>query len=115
MRDSRFAIGRFIVLALMLGHWVSTSPSFSPRDIVDSPSLDRLETQSVIVSYRSSAVAYIKQSRADRLSPTACDATSVDLATVLKDGRLGLTVAGRRERIIASIIPAYCARAPPTT
>jgi hypothetical protein len=115
MRDSRFALARFIVLALLLGHWVSTGPSSSPGgDIVNLPSLVQLDAQSVIVSNRGSGFACFKQSRANRLSHVACDAAPVVSAAALEVNGLGLVLAGKLERIVASTFPAYRARAPPT-
>ena len=115
MRDSRFALGRFIVLALLLGHWVSTGPSSSPGgEIVNLPSLVQLDAQAVIISNRGPAVTCFKQSRANRLSHAACDATPVFSVAALELDGLGLVVAGKFERIVASAFPAYRARAPPT-
>jgi len=115
MRDSRFALGRFIVLALLLGHWVSTGPSSSPGgDIVNLPSLVQLDAQSVIVSNRGPALTCFKQSRANRLSHAACDAAPVASAAAPDVDGLRLVVAAKLERIVASAFPAYRARAPPT-
>lgn len=114
MRDARFAIGRFVVFALVLLHWVGTSPSSLTRDFVGSPSLDRLDTQSAILSHRAPAVACIKQSLIDRLPHAAADdaTTTVSAADVIDAGH-DLNAGSMLDRPVPAVLPAYYARGPP--
>jgi hypothetical protein len=114
MRGTRFAIGRFIVLAVALAHWVGTSPSVLARDLIGHPSLDRLDPQSVVVSHRAPTAVSIKQPSVDPLPRApADDAAATVSAADIPGSRSGSIIEGPLEAVIPSVTPAYRARAPP--
>jgi hypothetical protein len=114
MRAAPVAIGRLILLVLVLAHWAAT-PALSPtQGILGSPTLEQADPRAVAISHRALAVISIKQSPVDRPShaPSA-DAALVPAIRSVEGGGSFLDVADILDQPISVSARAYDARGPP--